>query len=99
LIIQSDFPEIQCAVLGFNRPEALNALNGLLLDALDAGLDSLESAPGIKAVIITGDTRCFSVGGDLKENYGDADVRVRRMHALALRLQSYPKITIAAIEG
>lgn len=91
--------ENELAFVTLNRAGALNALNGPLLDELDAALDAAEAAPDVRVVILAGGAKAFSVGGDLKEDHADADVRVQRMHRLALRLQSYPKVTIAAIEG
>jgi enoyl-CoA hydratase/carnithine racemase len=89
----------RCAVITLDRPAALNALNGSLLDALDRALDDAERDSGIRLLILNGGEKAFSVGADLKEDLADPDERVRRMHAFAVRLRSYPKISIAAIEG
>lgn len=87
------------AILTMDRPSALNALNGPLLDDLDIALNNAEHDSNVRVVILAGGPKAFSVGGDLKEDHANADDRVQRMHGLALRLQSYAKITIAAIEG
>ena len=57
--------EEDIAIVQYNRPEAMNAANAPLLaernDALlQAGLD-----PAIKVVILTGNEKAFSAGGDL----------------------------------
>lgn len=87
------------AIIRLDRPKALNALNGPLLDALDATLDELESNADLRVVVLTGDRKCFSAGADLKEESFDRMERIRRMHRLVLRLRDYPAASIAAIEG
>ncbi len=87
------------AVIRLNRPKALNALNGSLLDALDQALDTLESNPDIRVVIVTGNDKSFSAGADLKEESFDRMERIKRMHRLVLRLRDYTAVSIAAIEG
>ncbi|WP_068088939.1 enoyl-CoA hydratase/isomerase family protein [Novosphingobium rosa] len=89
----------RAAIIRLNRPDALNALNGPLLDALDAALDTIAANPHLRAVILTGGERCFSAGADLKEQLADRLERVRRVHALVLRLQAFAVPLIAAIEG
>ena len=50
-----------------NRPEALNALNGQLMDELTAALDVAEADDGVRAIVITGSDRAFAAGADIKE--------------------------------
>ena len=87
-----------CAVLVLERPERLNAISDGLLDALEAHLDDAES-DGSHALVLTGTGRAFCVGSDLKEAGGDADSRISRMHRLMLRLDAFPKLTVAAVNG
>lgn len=58
-----------------NRPEALNALNGQLMDEVTAALKSFEADDNIRAIIITGSSKAFAAGADIKEmqskNYMD----------------------------
>ncbi len=56
-------PEI--ALITLNRPELLNAIDGTLLDALDASLDEVEASGEYRAVILTGSGRAFCAGADL----------------------------------
>lgn len=93
-----------------NRPERLNAIDGALLDGMDAALDAL-SAPGAYRVgILTGAGRGFSAGADLsgtgepwtvparsefKTNY-DAQVRLTDQYT---RLYELPVPVIAAVNG
>ncbi|OZA20880.1 MAG: hypothetical protein B7X90_04585 [Novosphingobium sp. 17-62-19] len=91
--------EGRVAVIRLDRPKALNALGGELLDQLDAALDHVEALPDVRVLIITGTDKVFSVGADLKEVLPNRDERIARMHRLALRLAAFPVPSIAAIEG
>src|SRR4051812_17929078 len=51
--------------LSLNRPEARNALNPELRDALGAALDRAATSPEIRAVVLTGEGDAFCAGGDL----------------------------------
>ncbi|CAJ1497008.1 enoyl-CoA hydratase/isomerase family protein [[Mycobacterium] burgundiense] len=54
----------QIAVVTLNRPDKLNAIDGGLLDGLDAALDELESGEH-RVAILTGAGRGFCAGADL----------------------------------
>jgi enoyl-CoA hydratase len=87
-----------CAVLTLNRPQVLNALNDALLDELDGHLDRI-AIDDSRALVITGQGRAFCAGSDLNERDGDPGLRIARMHRLMLRLEEFPKISVAAING
>ena len=56
-----------CAVLKFNRPAALNALNGEGLSALERALSEIAQSD-VRALIITGaGERAYCAGADIKE--------------------------------
>jgi enoyl-CoA hydratase/carnithine racemase len=55
------------AVLTLNRPQALNAVNSALADAVGACLEDAAADPGVRAIVITGAGRAFCAGADLKE--------------------------------
>ncbi|MBN9589205.1 MAG: enoyl-CoA hydratase [Alphaproteobacteria bacterium 64-11] len=50
-----------------NRPEALNALNNELLDALADALEGWDSDPDVRVMIVTGSQKAFAAGADIKE--------------------------------
>ena len=50
-----------------NRPEALNALNGQLMDEMTAALDAGEADEAVRCFVITGSDRAFAAGADIKE--------------------------------
>jgi len=54
-------------LIRLNRPEALNALNGALMDELTAVLDAGEADPAVRCFVITGSERAFAAGADIKE--------------------------------
>lgn len=87
-----------CAVLRMNRPEALNSISNAMLGELEMHIDVLETAP-CRALVLTGTGRAFCAGTDLKESMGLPEERLRRVHALVLRLRNYPKPSIAALNG
>ncbi len=63
--VTSDFVEGgRVAVITFDRPEALNALNATVLHDLDAVLAELEKAKP-RAVVVTGEGKAFIAGADI----------------------------------
>jgi enoyl-CoA hydratase/carnithine racemase len=55
------------ALIRLNRPQALNALNGQLMDELTQALDEVEADDAIRVIILTGSDRAFAAGADIKE--------------------------------
>ena len=54
------------AILRINRPEAKNAISPEVSQEMEAHLDSIESDPEIRTVIVTGTGDVFCAGADLK---------------------------------
>ncbi len=54
-------------LITLNRPEALNALNGQLMDEITRALRDLEADDNIGAIVITGNEKAFAAGADIKE--------------------------------
>lgn len=50
-----------------NRPKALNALNAELMTELGEAVESFDKNPEIACVVLTGSTRAFAAGADIKE--------------------------------
>lgn len=106
LIIQER--EGAIALLTFNRPEKLNALNYALNDQLLHLLDESEDDETIRAIVLTGaGDRAFSAGGDIHEFAQSIKVGVdiavkdfcKRGQTMTARLESFPKPIIAAVNG
>ena len=54
-------------LIRLNRPQALNALNALLMSELSGALDAAEADAAIHCIVITGSERAFAAGADIKE--------------------------------
>jgi enoyl-CoA hydratase len=50
-----------------NRPEALNALDKATMEQLVAAVTAMDADPGVGAVVITGSSKAFAAGADIKE--------------------------------
>ena len=65
-------------VIRFNRPQALNALNGALVVELNAAIDAYEADDNIGCILITGSEKAFAAGADIKEmatkSYADVNM-------------------------
>jgi enoyl-CoA hydratase len=64
--------EAPVGVITLNRPEALNALNDLLVSELTAALDAMEADAQIGCLILTGSKKAFAAGADIKEMRGQS---------------------------
>ena len=91
-----------------NRPEALNSLNGAMIDGIRAALDSWREDPAVASVLVTSSSpRAFCAGGDIKAIRravvdGDHDAGPRYFAAeydLDELIANYPKPYIAVIEA
>ncbi|MEV0268463.1 enoyl-CoA hydratase-related protein [Hamadaea sp. NPDC050747] len=94
--------------LTMNRPDAMNALDVPLKEALRDTLGSLAVDPSVRAVVLTGSgNRAFCVGQDLREHVGflnsgdDTPLRTVTEHynPIALTLATLPVPVIAAVRG
>lgn len=63
-------------LITFNRPEALNALNGQLLQELSDALLALDADDDIGAIVVTGSEKAFAAGADIKEMSGKSFAEV-----------------------
>jgi len=96
------------ATLTLNRPEKLNALSELMLDAAIEMLQRCATDPDVGAVLLTGAGRAFCAGGDVsamasggagRTTFEDHVDRQRAIHELSRLLAEIPKVTIAAVNG
>jgi len=92
--------------LTLNRPNALNALNGELLDALSRALAEAAEDDGVSVLILRGAGRAFSAGYDLNEDAeaGAMDSaawhrELRRSTQRMLELLEHPKPVLAQVHG
>jgi len=58
--------EGEVATVRINRPEAMNALNEIVVNQLGKALDSLNSRDDIKTIVLDGAGKAFVAGADVK---------------------------------
>jgi enoyl-CoA hydratase/carnithine racemase len=92
------------ALLKMNRPQKQNALSRALFEAIDDALVRLDEDASVRGIVLTGNDKVFSTGGDLNEALAIASVEdtrrwldlFRRVNA---RIEAIGKPVIAAIHG
>ena len=91
-------------IVTINRPDKLNALDIEMLEALDAICAEIEKDRGINAVVIAGEGKAFSAGGDIKawsamsaSTFGYEWVRFG--HRVFARLTELRVPVVAALNG
>ncbi len=88
------------------RPEARNAFNAELIEALHEAFTTLQGAEGVRVVFLRGEGGTFSAGADLEwmkeaaqrteaDNHDDA----LRMALMLKALWDIPALTVALVEG
>lgn len=95
--------EDSVAIVRFNRPEAMNALNLEMARERNEILAAIIDDRQIKAVILTGGDKVFCAGGDLATfvKFGVVEARehAERIIVGERLLANFPKPTIAAVAG
>jgi enoyl-CoA hydratase len=100
-------------ILTLNRPQALNALNLAMIEAMDAHLAAFAADPAVRAVLVTAvGERAFCAGGDVRALYYDGVKTGRKIgpdslgvqffgreYRLNRRIARFPKPTIALMDG
>ncbi len=92
------------ATLTLNRPGQFNAIDGTLLDALQAALDQVAQDPAARVVVLAGAGRAFCPGHDLKEMLAHSNEAFigdlfRRCCRVMLAIQRLPQPVIAKVHG
>ena len=97
--------EARVRTLTLNRPDALNACNEAVYDALTEGFLAAADDPGVAVVLLTGEGRAFCAGTDLVEMAArvmDPDNFVEGEHGflgLIDALTAFPKPLVIAVNG
>ena len=97
----------QAAWITLDRPDKLNAFAGDMREQFLAHVERAAEDPEVRAVVVTGNGRAFCAGGDVDtmvKLHRDADESGFRKLLDAggramLALQSYPGLTVAAVNG
>ncbi|MBC5767805.1 enoyl-CoA hydratase/isomerase family protein [Ramlibacter albus] len=92
------------AVVRFNRPQAMHAVNDGIRTGLMAALRELDAHAGVDAIVLTGTgERAFCAGQDLEESAGITTANVaawlNRQHAMYQAVRDVTKPIIAALNG
>lgn len=92
------------ATITINRPDKLNALNGVLLDELELLIDTIKADPQIKVVIITGaGEKSFVAGADISElarlSVTEAKTFALKGQRIFSKIEDLGKPVIAAVNG
>jgi 2-(1,2-epoxy-1,2-dihydrophenyl)acetyl-CoA isomerase len=98
------------ATLTLNRPDALNALDPAMMDALVAHTAALAADASLRCVVVRGAGRHFMAGGDIRhfaeqlEHEPEERQRrftrmIERLHAAIEQLQRMPHPVLASVHG
>jgi enoyl-CoA hydratase len=90
--------------LRLDRPAKRNAINGVMLQALESALTAAAADPGVRAVMVTGGDAVFAAGVDIAEFQAQGGVASQYQAGLARArcweaLARLPQPTIAAVAG
>jgi enoyl-CoA hydratase len=92
--------------LTMNRPDALNALNAELTDAISAAIGEAGADDAVSVVVLRGAGRAFCAGYDLNEDASGGVLDARRWHeelhastAKMLEILDCPKPVIASVQS
>jgi 2-(1,2-epoxy-1,2-dihydrophenyl)acetyl-CoA isomerase len=103
LLLTQDGPVV---TLTMNRPDAFNAFNWELMDALAVKLTELATDTRVRGIVLTGAGRAFCAGGDLKllRTHPDGSEAVihrlaARFHLAVMEMRRMAKPVIAAVNG
>jgi enoyl-CoA hydratase len=98
----------RAGVIGLDRPNALNALNLEMIEAIASALDAFEADPVVELIILRSNgEKAFCAGGDMHRiralsltgHYDEAEHFFHTEYDLNLRIASFPKPYISLIDG
>ncbi len=91
------------ALVTFNRPEVLNAMNTETVQELGSVMAELERNQTVRTIVLTGAGRAFIAGADISEMSTKTPAQAREYSALGhqvmRRIQYLNKPVIAAVNG
>ncbi|OIQ28250.1 MAG: enoyl-CoA hydratase [Alphaproteobacteria bacterium MedPE-SWcel] len=99
--INVDIQDHVC-LIKLNRPEALNALNSVLLGELCSALEEADASDKVRCIVLTGSDKAFAAGADIKEMSELSYVDVFSSNLFADtndRIAAIRKPIIAAVAG
>ncbi len=101
VLVERRLPSV---ILTLNRPDKQNALDIATFDALERELAAIDADPEIRGVILTGNDKVFSTGGDLAqalkvETILDTKFWLDRFARVNAQIEALTKPVIAVING
>ncbi len=89
------------ALIQLNRPKELNALNLQLMGELRDALKELDDNDDVRAIIITGNSRAFAAGADIKQMAGKTAIDMLNIDQFSTwdQIRKTKKPIIAAVSG
>src|SRR5499427_8631052 len=96
------------ATITLNRPEAFNSVNLAIAQKLEQLGAEVEGNDAIKVLVIQGEGRAFSAGGDLQTIGAAAEAGtitpvvgelLKHYHAFIERIRRMPKIVLSSVHG
>ena len=89
------------AIVQFNRPEVLNAINMQLMAELIDALENLDKDDAVRCVILTGNEKAFAAGADIKEmaDASAVEMLLRDQFARWDKIRKIKKPIVAAVSG
>ncbi|MGW8192680.1 MAG: enoyl-CoA hydratase-related protein [Desulforhopalus sp.] len=91
--------EENIAVITFNRPEAMNALNNQTRAEFREAIDAVAADDEIKVLILTGSGKSFVAGSDIKEFNKTTPFVAHNIVRLGEMVEKLEKPVIAAVNG
>jgi enoyl-CoA hydratase/carnithine racemase len=95
----------KAGVVTLTRPKALNAVNHRMVKALSAALAAWEADRAVELVVIRGEGRAFSAGGDIIDVYEAGRAGRPKYdffadeYRLNARIERFPKPYVSLIDG
>lgn len=87
------------AIVTFNRPDAMNALNNQTRAEFGQVMKELEEDDSIRVIILTGAGKSFVAGSDIKEFNQTTPYAAHNIQRLGQICENMPKPVIAAVNG
>ncbi len=102
LIVETPEATPSVTLIRLNRPEALNALNTVLLTELGQALATAQADDAVGCIVITGSAKAFAAGADIKEMSDKSYAQMFKADffgAIGRAFETTRKPIIAAVSG
>ncbi|MBI5840708.1 MAG: enoyl-CoA hydratase/isomerase family protein [Chloroflexi bacterium] len=85
----------------FNRPQAMNAFNAVMLGELFDALEAFDRDENVGAMVVTGNEKAFAAGADIKEMAEASPFEMITQGRVEKwdRIRGIKKVVIAAVSG